>query len=73
MSKIPEISEEEVVRLRDPVTFKCPFCNQTVTIGKLPDERTAITHTLPICEKFSELEPTEFVHQAYLAVAWSIN
>jgi hypothetical protein len=73
MTKIPTITEEDVVKLREPINFKCPFCGRDVTIGKLPDDLIAITHVLPICVKFEELEPSDFIHQAYLAAYHSIN
>jgi hypothetical protein len=69
----PTITEEDVVKLRDRIDFKCPFCGRDVTIGKLPDDQVAITHVLPMCSRFEELDPSEFVHQCYLEASRSIN
>jgi hypothetical protein len=42
----------------DVVDFICPFCSGKVTANQT---KYSISHSLPVCEKFKNLEPTEFL------------
>jgi hypothetical protein len=38
---------------------KCPFCGKGIAASY--DDRGAVMHELPTCERFDDLEPVEFL------------
>lgn len=49
-------------RLIESVRIKCPFCNGTAHVGHMQsDGEGAVLHTLPMCEKFEQLPPDEYL------------
>mgnify|MGYP001617579640 FL=1 len=44
--------------ITDGVNFTCPFCKAQCTTSL---EHCAVLHTAPMCEKFEQLEPDEFL------------
>jgi hypothetical protein len=55
-----------VIRFRPSVEFTCPFCGHRVKAGEAvrPGEAEAspcVLHDEPVCERFDELEPDEFM------------
>jgi len=40
---------------------RCPFCVGLFQVGIVDDEVPAVTHTLPMCQKFQELDPLQFI------------
>lgn len=46
----------------DTADFTCPFCRGQVTVLLSPSY--GVAHAMPMCKKFEELEPLDFLHQA---------
>ena len=46
------------VEVKDAVNFTCPFCGSQCTATL---EHGAVFHGLPMCEKFEQLDPVEFL------------
>jgi len=46
--------------------FICPFCGKQCTAMTDPDR---VTHVLPMCEKFEQLEPDAFLAAVNSAIA----
>ena len=42
------------------IEFTCPFCGLRVSASI---EAAAVFHELPICKKFLDLEPIDFLHE----------
>lgn len=51
-------SKKKSVHITDGVDFICPFCKARCTTSL---EHCAVLHTVPMCEKFEQLEPDEFL------------
>ena len=49
------------------VEFVCPFCGKQCTATTEPD--FGVTHVLPMCEKFEQLEPDDFLAAVNNAIA----
>jgi hypothetical protein len=47
-------------RVERQVNFTCPFCGRRASFGYVQEHPTA-THDMPMCKKFEELEPDEFL------------
>lgn len=43
---------------KDGVDFICPFCKARCTVSR---EKESIVHTLPMCEKFEQLDPADYL------------
>jgi hypothetical protein len=46
------------LHITDGLDFICPFCGARCTVLR---EHEAVAHVLPMCEKFEQLEPDEFL------------
>lgn len=46
--------------IRAELMFKCPFCKGQVSASLEPP---CLLHAVPMCKKFDELEPDEFMHE----------
>lgn len=46
------------ITITDGVDFTCPFCKAKCTTSL---EHCAVLHTEPMCEKFEQLGPVEFL------------
>lgn len=48
--------------LKDSIQVKCPFCRGTAMFGFIDsDDFGALLHSLPMCKKFEELPPDQFI------------
>ena len=50
--------------IRADVRFRCPFCGVEAAAGYSDRGRPVVVHQLPICDKFDELGPVEFLTAA---------
>lgn len=51
-------SRGETLNITDALEFTCPFCQAHCTASL---EHYAVTHAVPMCEKFEQLSPDEFL------------
>jgi len=52
--------------LKSDVDFSCPFCGASCSADSAS---CAVLHTMPMCKKFRELGPVEFLRAVNVAVA----
>lgn len=52
-------------RVKGFVLPPCPFCGKTVAYTRDDNgEPNGLLHALPMCEKFEQLDPLDFVREA---------
>ena len=60
---IPNLGDMKVQHV-DGVKFACHVCGLTVQTGSEENGRQSIFHKMPMCDRFRDSDPLEFLHDA---------
>lgn len=68
-----ELETGESFSATEQVSFTCPFCGGTVTVGEHETDgkksgNHVVLHTMPPCQKYIDEDPLVFIRNARVAV-----
>lgn len=62
--KTPPDGVVETIDYVNGVEFPCHVCGKVVQAGTEEDGRMSIVHKMPICDKFRDMDPVDFITES---------